>query len=159
LALSEAAAQLGLTGEALRKRIRRGQACGRRDNHGRWLVLVQDGLEPVHSERPSPVPDGGLEHTRTALERTRTELALALDRLERAEAEAADRDRRLNGLQAERDELRAELVRERNRAEDMRAEAAELRGRLAEATRPGPIGRLLEALVSRLMRGTDVQRS
>ena len=49
------------------------------------------------------------------------------------------------------------MVRERSHAEDLRAErdaariqAAELRGRLVEATRPGSMARLIEALAARL---------
>lgn len=52
--LSAAAKTLGISSEALRKRLKRGTVDGFRDNRNRWMVYVDDGASG-HS--PDAVPE------------------------------------------------------------------------------------------------------
>src|SRR3954447_6074127 len=61
LPLAEAAVRLGTTVDAMRHRIRLEQVRARKDNHGRWTVLV-DGEQAASAalEPGQPVVDGSL---------------------------------------------------------------------------------------------------
>jgi excisionase family DNA binding protein len=137
---------------------------------GEWLTVTQAARRLGIYERAvrKKVERGNLEARRAGDgNRIRLEVRLPAGdhRGDRAEGHVEDHAEELvRTLRAEVQDLRAELERERSRAEDLRSrvedlrterdvvkiEAAELRGRLAEATRPGPLGRLLDALTARL---------
>ena len=154
LPLADAAPRLGLTVDALRKQVKRGRREGRRDNHGQWLVqVVRDGQPARAGRTRHPNRTDGLA---VELAKAQAELDMSRAAVARLDTDVVD--------------LRAELARERNHVDDLRAEvsslrterdaarieAAELRGRLAEATRPGPMARLIGALTARLTgRGGD----
>jgi excisionase family DNA binding protein len=129
--VTQAARRLGISERAIRKKVERGNLEARREADGNRVRLVVRLPAEEHAEGPVEDPLLGV----------------------------------VRDLRGEVQDLRAELVRERNRAEDLRAErdaarieAAELRGRLVEATRPGPMARLIEALAARLTgRSSDRQ--
>ena len=118
--LAEASRRLGLTVDALRHRIRKGELDSRRGNDGRVLVLV--GGEPPASGK---LADDGAE-----LALLRDELADATTRASRAEGELA-------GLREALAEARGALAAER-------AGRDRLEAQLAEARKPALV-RLLEA--------------
>lgn len=121
LPLAEASRRLGVTVDALRHRVRKGEMDSRRGNDGRVLVLV--GSEPPASEK---VADDQAE-----LALLREELADAAGRASRAEGELA-------GVREALAEVRATLAVER-------AGRDRLEAQLAEARKPLLV-RLLEAL-------------
>ncbi len=131
--VTRAARRLGISERAVRKKVERGNLEARREADGNRVRLMVRLPVEEHAE------DHAEGHVEDQL------LGIVRD------------------LRGEVQDLRAELARERNHAEDLRAErdaarieAAELRGRLAEATRPGPMARLIEALTARLTgRGGD----
>jgi excisionase family DNA binding protein len=134
LTVTQAARRLGISERAVRKKVERGNVEARRAGDGNRIRLEVR------------LPAGN--HTKGRVEGHAEDYAEEVART----------------LQAEVQNLRAELERERNQVEDLRSrmevlrterdgariEAAELRGRLAEATRPGPLGRLLDAVTARL---------
>ena len=108
LPLAAAGRALGLTPDTLRKQAKRGLRDARRDNHGRWLVLVRP-------EEAGQEPEGTTRHV-PAEDRTEPDATLQV-RAAVAEALVAELRRRV-------DQLEAELTRER---EERRTEAADLR--------------------------------
>ncbi len=119
--LADASRRLGLTVDALRHRVRKGELDSRRGNDGRVLVLV--GGEPPASER---IADAGAE-----LALLRDELADVASRASRAEGEMAG--------------LREALAEDRGALAAERAGRERLEAQLAEARKPVLV-RLLEAL-------------
>ena len=110
LTLAAAGRALGLTPDTLRKQAKRGLRDARRDNHGRWLILVQPedaGQEPEEATWHVP-----------AQRRTEPDGTGAL------QARAAAAEALVGELRRRIDELAAELQRER---EEHRAEASDLR--------------------------------
>ena len=143
LTLSEAAGRLGVTVDALRSRIRRGQVSPRRGNDGRLLVPVsadlsapsQDHDEAGHDHPPDQRElldelHGELLELRVALARSEERLVAAERREAAAEAAAA------------REQARADLA---ARIVELRAELVQARAELAEARKPALV-RLVEAL-------------
>jgi len=96
--LPNAAKLLGLTPEAVRQRVKRGEIEGFRDNRGRWQVVLgesdQRGLA------------GGLATVDQAAA-LRAELATWQERADGLGKRLADRDRELAEVKAERDRLLA----------------------------------------------------
>jgi hypothetical protein len=74
LEIGEAAQRLGLSVEALRKRLQRGRATGRKGPDGRWLVVL-DGTAPARRPGPGPGhPAEGLAPVAAELHAIRLEL-------------------------------------------------------------------------------------
>jgi hypothetical protein len=133
LPLAEAAARLGTTVDALRKRVRREQIQARRGNDGRLHVLVggrTDGQEADLVQPPARLLLD-LEEAREGQERWREVAEQARERAAKAEGELAAEARRSTDLAAA--------------LEHKRAERAKLSSELAEA-RKGWLERLLEAV-------------
>lgn len=121
--ITEAARQLGLSPDSIRRRIRKGDLPSLRDNRGQWWVEVPDNLPPASAPNrhsgtmvapayaPMQTPDTALADT---LRAQVADLTVRLDRAERrlevAEAAAlaerttaqAERDRLLTMLEAAR---------------------------------------------------------
>jgi hypothetical protein len=154
LTLAEAARRLNTSVDALRKQIKRGRREGRRDNHGQWLVRAVQA-DNAHRLDGRRIRSGRMRRD-VQVDSLAAELATIKAELSMSRGELADlraeRDRQVTELRAERDDLRTELATVRAERDAARVEAAELRGRLAEATRPGPLGSFLQALASRLLR-------
>ncbi len=55
--LDEAADILGLSQEALRKRIKRGTIGAQKDATGRWQVFIEDGVQDVEGGRVQAIKD------------------------------------------------------------------------------------------------------
>ena len=110
LPLADASRRLGLTVDALRHRVRKGELDSRRGNDGRVLVLV--GGEPPASAR---IADAGAE-----LALLRDELADVANRASRAEGELA-------GLREALAEARGALAAERAGRERLETQLAEAR--------------------------------
>jgi excisionase family DNA binding protein len=127
LPVDEAAKLLGISPDAVRKRIRRGKLEARQGNDGLLRVLIpsdvlldKDGTPPDTSGH---VPDS-LGQERTETERWR---ALAEERgmaLARAEGELAAGQRTEATLRELVDELRAQVSRERSRRREAEARLA-----------------------------------
>lgn len=138
LTLAEAGKRLGRHPEALRALVRRHRLPAQRDNLGRLLLRLTDLSTPEHARPAHPAAP---EHARpvqpveAGLAEAVAELrdALAEERVARARAEG-ELQMALRWNDALTEAVAA-----------ARAEAAELRGELAEARRPWLL-RLLEAL-------------
>ena len=138
LPLAEAASRLGTTVDALRHRIRLEQVRARKDNHGRWTVLVDGELSASGTlDHDQPSANGQLAPGQPpasgplADERATARLLLELEEAR----EAGERWR----LAAEEARLEAASLRARLEERD-RLEAA-----LAEARRPW-LARVIEGL-------------
>jgi hypothetical protein len=135
LSTSEAARRLGLTRDAVHKRLRRGTLEGRRGNDGSIRVRVTS-TPPVH-DAATPAIGHGVDtvplvaELRERLDRTLAELAGLHERAAHAEGALAAEARRSTDLL----DLVADLRRERNRL------AAEL-----VQARKGWLERVLEAV-------------
>jgi hypothetical protein len=118
LPLDDARARLGLHPDTLRRQIRKGQREGRKDNHGRWLVLVRaDPDLPGRIDPGAPGrrdPDHARAHPDTSGQ-LREQVARLEERLAATEDIKAELRRQVQ-------ELRERLARE-----DERREAAEAR--------------------------------
>jgi excisionase family DNA binding protein len=101
MTVSEAAAYLGITNDAVRRRIRRGELQAKQDDRGRYVVVIDTDAPVPPPPRPEPrLPQVSeeiarlrlqLEHERELLaevRRQRDELAVLLD-AQRAQIEAA----------------------------------------------------------------------
>jgi hypothetical protein len=118
LPLAEAAPLLGISIDALRKRVARGRAEVQRDNAGRWRVLVQDASKTpagmsVRDTAPDVLDDvanlwAELRVARTDLDRSRTELAEVVAEREGLRARLDERDGQLACLRADVTDLRDE---------------------------------------------------
>ena len=98
MSLPKAARLLGLTPEAVRQRIKRGEIEGFRDNRGRWQVrLGESDQQPLASGLPNAAELAG----------AKAELARWQERAEQVGKRLADRDRELVEVKAERDRLLA----------------------------------------------------
>lgn len=129
LSLRDAAPALGLERDTLRKQLARGERQGRRDNRGRWLVLM-----PAHTSMAARTVPGSVR------EASRIDAGTGTDDAGKAApdvtARLAERDVRIARLEerlAAAEEIRAELrrqveeLRERLAREDERRDAAERR--------------------------------
>lgn len=139
--VTQAARRLGVSERAVRKKVERGNLEGRRVVEGNVARLMVRLFVEERAERPAEghVEDHAEELVRTLREEVqnlRGELARERNHVEELRARTEDLHAHVEDLRTERDAARIE--------------AAELRGRLAEATRPGPLGRLFDALAARL---------
>ncbi len=111
LPLTEAAPLMGLSIDALRKRVARGRVQAQRDNAGHWRVLVDGVSETMSTLSVLDIQDGlaaELATVRGDLDKSRTEAAEARAENEALKAAAAERDQRLARLEADVADLRAE---------------------------------------------------
>src|SRR5689334_1592720 len=116
LTVSEATSRLAWHPDRMKSAIRRGRIQARKNNAGKWLVLVTpDLVGTVPDTPPDPVYDTDIADLRDALTR-------AVERAARAEGRA-------EAMLAAVSDLRQTLEHERQ-------EKAELRRELAEARRP-----------------------
>jgi hypothetical protein len=98
--LPKAARLLGLTPEAVRQRIKRGEIEGFRDNRGRWQVrLGESDQQPLASGLPNVAE----------LAEAKADLARWQERADQLGKRLADRDRELAEVKVERDRLLAML--------------------------------------------------
>ncbi len=94
--LPRAARLLGLTPEAVRQRVKRGEIEAFRDNRGRWQVRLG---ESDQQRLATPLPSA------EELAGTKAELARWQERADQLANRLADRDRELLEVKAERDRL------------------------------------------------------
>ena len=122
LSIADAAAQLGVSRDTVRRKLKRGQLTGRRDNYGRWWIeLPAEAMSSVPMQRaayaPTPEPSALLlEELRSQVSRLRTDLEAAHAR-ENAEMEAS------RAALARVSVLEALLEAERARVEEWKAVA------------------------------------
>jgi regulator of protease activity HflC (stomatin/prohibitin superfamily) len=140
LTLDEAAQKLGLSKDALRKRVLRGKLHAQRGNNGTIRVLVTSEMLAGHvQDEPGHVQDGlGTGHLLVQLEEVREQAAALARELAQAMERAARAEGRGEAILTAISELREALAAERARAD--RLEAA-----LAEARRPW-LARVIEGL-------------
>ena len=140
LTLDEAAQKLGLSKDALRKRVLRGKLHAQRGNNGTIRVLVTSEMLAGHvQDDHGPVQDSTVTgHLLVQLEEVREQAAVLARELAQAMERAARAEGRGEAMLTAMSELREALGAERARAD--RLEAA-----LAEARKPALV-RLLEAL-------------
>ncbi|GAC1487732.1 MAG: hypothetical protein NVS2B11_13270 [Acetobacteraceae bacterium] len=90
LSIVDAAHRLGLSADAIRRRVRKGEMQASRDNHGKWWVEIADDAAPMRPAKPvqggaslapMPEPDPAL------VDALRANLADLCARLDRSEAE------------------------------------------------------------------------
>ena len=111
LPLTEAAPVMGLSIDALRKRVARGRVSAQRDNAGHWRVLVDAASETTSSLSVLDIQDdlaAELAVVRGDLDKSRTEAAEARAENVALKTAAAERDQRLARLEADIADLRAE---------------------------------------------------
>ena len=96
LTVVEAASALGITADAVRKRIKRGLLRAEKHADGSWVVYLDGPVGPAtHSDRPTSYADAT----------TRAYVALLERSLERERDRADDAEGRVRMLEAERIEL------------------------------------------------------
>jgi hypothetical protein len=145
LSTSEAARRLGLTRDAVHKRLRRGTLEGRRGNDGSIRVRVAT-TPPVH-DAATPALGHGVDtvplvaELRERLDRTLAELAGLRERAAHAEGELVAEVRRSIEHQAAMADLRAILAREQARGDRLATELA--------MARRGWLERMIDALWQR----------
>jgi hypothetical protein len=139
LTITEAAARLDVSPDSIRRRLRKGELAGTRDNRGQWWLDLPDDMQP---EVPAPSVEARLASAMLApaqhqpmqpdpalVDALRGQVADLTDRLNRAEVREAERqvadDRRGQ-------ELTAALLRTAIAETETRA----LREALEEARRP-----------------------
>lgn len=150
LTITKAAARFGVSVDAVRRRLRKGDLPGQRDNKGQWWVVVDPDAEPPIAP-PPPSPDDRLagamlappqQHGSASLALqeqvadVRGRLLLAETRADRAEAREAEASAEVGQVRRERDQARQEREDARVRAARAEGTASALREALAEAQRP-----------------------
>jgi chromosome segregation ATPase len=133
LGLDEAGQKLGLSRDALRKRIARGKLEARRSNDGTLRVLVTSAMLAGQVQDTS-----GLDRDDDETVRLLVQLEAAQERAEAATKEAAEARERAARAEGEGGALQAQVA-------DLRAERDRLSAELAEA-RKGWLERVLEAV-------------
>jgi predicted HTH domain antitoxin len=118
--LPKAAQILGLTPEAVRQRVKRGELEGFRDNRGRWqVVLGESNQQRLATDSANADEIGTL----------RVEVARWQERADGLGKRLEDRDREIAEIKAELrrqvEQLRADLDHERQRAEEAERRQAE----------------------------------
>lgn len=92
--LDAAAAVLGISKEALRKRIKRGSIEATKDNAGRWQVYIEDTRPDAGEDtRPDNVQDAVLDAYRTTLDAQNRHIEFLQKELERRGDEIYRKDR------------------------------------------------------------------
>ena len=133
--LRVAAGAYGVSKEALRRRIHRGELEHRTDNHGRLLVpLPANVVEEVDTKVPPKrrQPDAEDVPTVAALRR---ELATTREQVVRLEERLGFAEELKAELRRQVEQARADLERERRRADESERRQAELDRRLDEVLR------------------------
>lgn len=137
--ITEAAARLGVSVDSIRRRLRKGELPGVRDNRGQWWLDLPNDMLPssatpsvderlastmlAPAQQPMQLPDTAL------MDALRDRVANVTERLHQAEAQA-----RQAGV--ERDQARQEREAARVQAATAEGEVKGLREALAEARRP-----------------------
>lgn len=140
LSVADAATRLGISTDTVRRKLKRGQLRGQRDNHGQWWIeLSADAKAPEPMQRAAyePRPDATamlLEELRSQINRLSTDLDAAYAReiveRERHARQVLRLEERLTDMQAERDRWAglAETSQQMAQLAAKLAEAEKLRG-------------------------------
>jgi hypothetical protein len=123
LTIKQAAARLGITDVAVRKRLVRGKLPGSKDESGQWFVHLPDDLPPVDNgkaAKPSLGTDPGSTHVIARLE---DEVRYLRDELRREREHRSEELRRKDVLLAEFSQRLAEIT---QRLPELPASAADM---------------------------------
>ena len=104
--LDAAAAVLGISKEALRKRIKRGSIEAKKDSTGRWQVYIEDARPDAGEDtRPDNVQDAVLDAYRTTMDELRRQNEFLQRELERKDHILMALTQKIPQLAAPKDEL------------------------------------------------------
>lgn len=99
--LDEAADILGLSQEALRKRIKRGTMSAQKDAAGRWQVLIEDGVQDVDSGHVKAIKDAYVQGLLRQIENLEKDKSYFMEELAWEKMKRLQNEKEVKELQGE----------------------------------------------------------
>ena len=110
LTIKQAAARLGITDVAVRKRLVRGKLPGYKDESGQWFVHLPDDLPPVDNEKAAKSNLGADSGSSQVIARLEDEVRYLRDELRREREHRSEELRRKDVLLAEFSQRLADIT-------------------------------------------------